>query len=97
MNEGITIPTRWMTFSRTHKINDSCHKACVIHNPQPHRMRYWPLHWREDRGIFERLCPQHGVGHPDPDQFPYWSSTEQDWQQVHGCCGCCIGVSYDDE
>jgi hypothetical protein len=64
-------------------------RACVVHNPSDHHMREWPLHWRDDRGIFERIC-EHGVGHPDPDQFEYWDSLGQEWQKVHGCCGCCL-------
>lgn len=46
-------------------------RTCVIHAPTEHPMRSWKLHWRSDRGIFERLCP-HGTGHPDPDQQAYW-------------------------
>lgn len=64
-------------------------RACVIHSPTDHHMREWDLHWRDDRGIFERICPTHGTGHPDPDQFEYWDMTDQQWQAVHGCCGCC--------
>ena len=64
-------------------------EGCVIHNRTAHHMQHWTLHWRGDRGIFERLCPDHGIGHPDPDQGPYWTATGQDWQWVHGCCGCC--------
>lgn len=63
-------------------------RTCVIHNPTDHHMREWHLHWRWDRGIFERIC-KHGVGHPDPDQFDYWRETYQEWQAVHGCDGCC--------
>lgn len=63
-------------------------RVCVIHNPTDHHMRTWPLHWRGDRAIFERIC-KHGTGHPDPDQFPYWERTGQPWQKVHGCDGCC--------
>lgn len=64
-------------------------RACVIHNPTSHHMRDWALHWRDDRGIFERLCP-HGVGHPDPDQSEYWHQTGQSAAGVHGCDGCCV-------
>ena len=63
-------------------------RTCVIHAPTDHHMRDWPLIWREDRGIFERIC-EHGTGHPDPDQIPYWQETDQTYQAVHGCCGCC--------
>lgn len=55
---------------------------CVIHNPSDHGMRDFPLHWRSDRGIMERLCP-HGIGHPDPDQ------QLRVGEGVHGCDGCC--------
>lgn len=65
-------------------------EVCVFHNPTDHHMRTWPMHWRGDRAIVERLCPAHGTGHPDPDQFPYWERTGQPWQKIHGCCGCCM-------
>ena len=60
---------------------------CVIHNPSNHRMRDWPLHWRNDRGIMERLCI-HGIGHPDPDDVAYHMRNGDDIS-VHGCDGCC--------
>lgn len=63
--------------------------ACPMHKPSPHTMRDWPVIWRDDRGILERLCPKHGCGHPDPDQDEYWADTGQMWQSIHGCCGCC--------
>lgn len=63
-------------------------RDCVIHRPSRHHMRDLPLHWRNDRGIFERIC-EHGTGHPDPDQFQYWRSIGQEAQSLHGCDGCC--------
>jgi hypothetical protein len=63
-------------------------RPCVIHAPTPHHMRLWPLNWRDDRGIFERICP-HGIGHPDPDQIPYWKSIGKESESIHGCDGCC--------
>lgn len=87
LNE-VTIPTSWITLVGVHEQNATCSIACVIHNPSDHHMRHWQLHWRSDRGIFERICA-HGVGHPDPDQYPYWDATHQDSQGVHGCDGCC--------
>jgi hypothetical protein len=57
---------------------------CVIHAPSNHNMRNFRTHWREDRGIMERICP-HGVGHPDPDGI---AVTEGD-DGTHGCDGCC--------
>lgn len=55
-------------------------RPCPIHNPSDHHMRSFPQHWRDDRGLMERICP-HGVGHPDPDGL--------ESHGVHGCDGCC--------
>ena len=70
---------------------DACagQSACPIHNPSDHHMRGWEVVWRGDRGILERICPRHGVGHPDPDQFPYWDANGMEAEAVHGCCLCC--------
>lgn len=64
-----------------HSINSCSGEFCTIHNRSDHHMRSWPQNWRSDRGIMERICPLHGVGHPDPDEI----STDT----IHGCCGCC--------
>lgn len=63
---------------------------CTIHNPSNHHMREWPTHWREDRGIMERICP-HGTGHPDPDDLVFLETVGRDAkvESIHGCCGCC--------
>lgn len=69
-------------------------EPCAIHNRTNHSLRDWPQNWRDDRGIIERVCP-HGIGHPDPDQYEYWMRTNQPWQVIHGCDGCCtkkVGV-----
>lgn len=60
-------------------------QPCTIHNRTDHVMRHFAQHWRSDRGIMERICSKHGVGHPDPDSP--WSFDSFEW--VHGCCGCC--------
>jgi hypothetical protein len=89
--EGATIMT-------VHEWSKCYGRPCVIHNPSDHHMREYPLHWRADRGIFERICA-HGIGHPDPDQMEYFRESAPDpeyreWhanlQMVHGCDGCCI-------
>lgn len=54
---------------------------CPIHARTDHHMRPFRQHWRNDRGIMERICP-HGVGHPDPDDV-------RNADQIHGCDGCC--------
>lgn len=78
---------------RTHPETRCAGEWCVVHNPSDHHMRSWPLNWRGDRGLIERICPAHGVGHPDPDHLAF---TEQirgaraaEVESVHGCCGCC--------
>jgi len=66
----------------------------------------WPMNWRADTGVMERMCPcPREVGHPDPDHMAYVNSLtpEHDcpgvgecqyphlgWQGVHGCDGCCF-------
>jgi hypothetical protein len=80
----------WQNMENIHDKRDCQLRGgpCSVHRPSDHHMRTWYPHWRSDRGILERIC-EHGIGHPDPDQFQYWNQTDQDWQRVHGCCGCC--------
>ena len=53
-----------------HEEKDCKGKNCVILNPSDHLMKDWPTHWRDDRGLMERLCP-HGVGSfPPPSIRP---------------------------
>jgi len=59
---------------------------CCIHNPSNHHMLTWEQNWRGDRGIMERICPCHGVGHPDPDDLRIRTGADPG---VHGCGGCC--------
>jgi hypothetical protein len=61
---------------------------CSMHNPSNHHMRDWPMLWRSDTGVMERLCPC-GVGHPDPDDAAYNIRIGQAHKSIHGCCGCC--------
>ena len=63
---------------------DKADDFCIIHKPSDNVMRSFPLHFRSDRNIFERICP-HGIGHPDFDDF----LSRQDATNVHGCDGCC--------
>lgn len=77
-----------------HKPEDCAGRPCVIHNPSDHHMRKWPLHWRDDRMIFERLCP-HGIGHPDPDSLYHErlaADGDEQYVGVHGCDGCCASA-----
>jgi hypothetical protein len=61
---------------------------CVFHNPSEHHMRSWRIRVRAST-LVERLCPEHGVGHPDPDSLAYFNSRGWRGFEVHGCCGCC--------
>lgn len=71
----------------SHGPNVCTGQACTIHNMTNHHMRSFTQHWRDDRGIMERICP-HGVGHPDPDEYAVRIGKDSG---VHGCCGtqCC--------
>lgn len=59
----------------------------------------WPTHVRYDRwALTERICPKHGVGHPDPDSLAWQRSMVERGaipagavSDIHGCCGCCGG------
>ena len=55
---------------RTHKPEKCAGRPCCVHNPSGHHMRDWPMNWRSDTGVMERMCP-HGTGHPDPDHMAY--------------------------
>jgi hypothetical protein len=77
----------------THEETANCSKyGCSIHNPSNHNMKDWPTHWRDDRGMMERIC-EHGVGHPDPDHINWVSRNvgprAASVVSIHGCDGCC--------
>ena len=38
----------------------------------------------------ERIC-DHGIGHPDPDEFRIRNGEDDG---IHGCDGCCSGSRY---
>ncbi len=65
---------------------------CSIHNPSDHHMKEWRQHWRDDRGLMERIC-EHGVGHPDPDDIAFKLRTRGSnfaaTEGIHGCDRCC--------
>lgn len=64
---------------------------CVLHSPSDHHMRGWQTYWRDDRGLMERICPCHGIGHPDPDDLAHHARQGRDYLGVHGCAfpPCC--------
>lgn len=75
-----------------HEKHECAGEYCCIHNPSKHHMINWPLHWRYDRQIFERLDPE-GVGHPDPDDVEYHKRKGVDIS-IHGCNGLCNEKNY---
>jgi len=81
---------RWIL---AHDPSECSGQACSLHNRSDHHMRHWAQHWRDDRGLMERICP-HGVGHPDPDHFEFIRRTRGDevaWiEGIHGCDSCCV-------
>lgn len=74
----------WARFY-THDASKCNVQPCPVHNPSKHHMRKWPLNYRMDRCITERIC-KHGVGHPDPDCSRI---GEHGANRQHGCDGCC--------
>lgn len=78
-----------VTLTNVHSRKECDGRPCIIHNPSDHHMRDWPLIWREDRGIMERICP-HGIGHIDPDCLAYQISIGHSGAGTHGCDLCCI-------
>lgn len=77
---------------KVHTADKCAGQTCVVHNPSDHHMRSWPLSWRGDRYLMERMC-EHGVGHPDPDHIDFIQRTRGDeaarCEARHGCDGCC--------
>jgi hypothetical protein len=73
----------------THTVDKCKGRHCSVHNPSDHHMRSWDMNYRFDKRVMERICPKHGVGHPDPDDAAYWISIGKPHMTIHGCCGCC--------
>lgn len=65
-----------------------CLPPCPVHAPSDHHMNQWPLNWRGDRKVMERMC-EHMVGHPDPDDLSVRSRISAG---VHTCDGCCAAT-----
>lgn len=86
-------PNTWLINSTqvivTHAPDKCEGHHCCIHNPSEHHMRNWTMYWRDDKGVMERLCPEHSVGHPDPDDAAFNRRQGRDYLNIHGCCGCC--------
>lgn len=72
-----------ITVLRVHSLRD-CHWVksnlpCPVHAPTDHPLRGWEQTWSQFMG-FGRVCPEHGLVHPDPDDLGIvWTE---------GCCDC---------
>ncbi|GAB3034630.1 hypothetical protein GCM10027052_10540 [Parafrigoribacterium mesophilum] len=73
--------------TKVHSVAACSGPHCWVHNPSPHHMVTWPVRWRDDRRLAERIC-EHGIGHPDPDDVAFNLRLGRD-VRVHGCDGCC--------
>lgn len=75
---------------RVHSANDcgmlDAGWPCPVHNLTDHPMRAWPQVMTADG--FGRVCPDHNVVHPDPDDLTVVSHDD--------CCGCCAILDWDD-
>lgn len=81
----------------THSPEKCADHYCAIHNhPSDHPLKDAPLNWRTDRNILERIC-SHGVGHPDRDSANHLASIGHSEENIHGCCGCCNGLRFDND
>lgn len=93
----LTPEGRWIIGSvqltSAHSYEACAGSPCVLHNPTRHNLSSYPMLWRDDRGIVERIC-KHGVGHPDPDEWNFWARRNGMYEQVHGCCGCCMPADF---
>lgn len=76
------------TLLKTHDESACKGQHCCIHNPSDHHMLDWPVNWRADLNVMERICP-HGLGHPDPDDAAHKMRIGMDALTIHGCDGCC--------
>lgn len=83
---GVTAVVNGL-LTKVHAPSRCVGEHCWVHDPSDHHMVTWPVRWRDDRRIAERVC-EHGVGHPDPDDAAFHRRHGRD-VTVHGCDGCC--------
>lgn len=96
----VRLPAQGLTLT-THPESACIDRAphpCIVHRPSDHHMRDWPINYRADKGVSERICP-HGVGHDDPDDVDYQlynfrksggDPKHEKYIGSHGCDGCCL-------
>lgn len=73
----------WLT---CHHSSKCAGQVCSLHNRSNHHLRDWPQRWRAGDYRMERVC-EHGIGHPDPDDFMLRTGVDDG---SHGCDGCCL-------
>lgn len=88
----VQVSERWMIRSDVEIVihpRRICTGPCPFHNPSQHHMSGWPMLWRAEWGLMERLCPDCRCGHPDPDSVAYLVGIGIRSGWIHGCCGAC--------
>ena len=82
----------------THDADRCAGEFCPLHNPSDHPLKDADMTLRLDKGgLIERRC-EHGVGHDDPDSVAWLIANVEgsaEWAGVHGCDGCCSGITFD--
>jgi hypothetical protein len=74
---------------------DKCQGPCPFHGPSDHHMVEWDVEWDpkwSNSPRLWRICPEHEVGHPDPDVVTWMKKTltlPGDPGQHHCDCQCC--------
>lgn len=74
---------------------DKCQGPCPFHSPSDHHMVDWDVEWDQKWNNSPRLwriCPDHEVGHPDPDVVTWMKANlklEEDPGDHHCDCVCC--------
>lgn len=79
-----TVEIHGIRFRNVHPETKCRGRHCIVHNPIHTHMDDWPVVYREDIGVFERI-DKYGCGHPDPSQFDHWERIGMGDLAIHGC------------
>ena len=76
--------------ANTHQPESCAGRLCDVHDRRgPEPFASWPLNWRDDRGVFEVICPC-SIGHPSPAEITCLMAAAPftfRYLLYHGCCG----------